>query len=296
MSYFTFLIMDNKKNGWQRLLMFTLPYFLFVGFFQVIGSLVVGISPKEINSASSLQLLIISLFNLLGTFLLLRFFMKSFDKEKFINLGFKIKNRLKDFLIGFFIGLLIMSLSYILLINLKEIIFNDLVIDFREIIISFFLFLIIAVVEEMLFRGYILRNLMISFNKHIALLISAILFTLAHSPNLEMSFFSFFNIFLAGILLGISYIHTKNLWFPIALHFSWNLFQSLFGFNVSGRDTYSIIEFSIKENNNINGGNFGFEGSVLAIGFCIRFVTFNQLYECLIYKYQKNIIFITTDY
>jgi len=72
-------------------------------------------------------------------------------------------------------------------------------------------------------------------------------------------------LFLAGIVLGISYIHTKNLWFPIAMHLSWNLFQAIFGFNVSGQKTYSLIEFSITENNIINGGDFGFEGSILSV-------------------------------
>ncbi len=73
------------------------------------------------------------------------------------------------------------------------------------------------------------------------------------------------SLFLAGILLGLSYIYTKNLWFPIALHLSWNLFQTLFGFNVSGKDTYSLIEFSLNEKNLLNGGAFGFEGSILSV-------------------------------
>lgn len=49
------------------------------------------------------------------------------------------------------------------------------------------------------------------------------------------------------------------------MHLSWNLFQTLYGFNVSGLDTYSIIEFRIIDANLINGGAFGFEGSYLSI-------------------------------
>ena len=55
------------------------------------------------------------------------------------------------------------------------------------------------------------------------------------------------------------------MWFPIALHFSWNFFQSLFGFNVSGIDMYSLIEFKIMDSNVWNGGAFGFEGSILSV-------------------------------
>lgn len=104
-----------------------------------------------------------------------------------------------------------------------------------------------------------------SFNKYIALIVSSILFALIHSFNPHIDLFSLFDLFLAGIVLGLSYIYTKNLWFPIALHLSWNLFQTLLGFNVSGKDTYSIIEFGMKERNLMNGGDFGFEGSYLSI-------------------------------
>jgi hypothetical protein len=106
---------------------------------------------------------------------------------------------------------------------------------------------------------------MYSFNKYFALFLSSVLFSLMHGANPNMDWFSFLNLFLAGILLGVSYIYTKNLWFPIALHFSWNFFQTLFGFNVSGQDFYSLIEFRISEKNILNGGNFGFEGSILSI-------------------------------
>jgi hypothetical protein len=49
------------------------------------------------------------------------------------------------------------------------------------------------------------------------------------------------------------------------LHLSWNLFQTILGFNVSGQDSYSLIEFSISENTLLNGGAFGFEGSILSV-------------------------------
>jgi len=55
--------------------------------------------------------------------------------------------------------------------------------------------------------------------------------------------------------------------FPIAFYFSWNFFQSLFGFNVSGLDSYSLIEFKTTQDTWANGGDFGFDGSVLAILF-----------------------------
>ena len=117
-----------------------------------------------------------------------------------------------------------------------------------------------------------------SFNNYMALVVSSILFALAHGFNPNMDWFSYLNLFLAGILLGATYVYTKNLWFPIALHFSWNFFQTLFGFNVSGQDFYSLIEFKIIDKNMINGGDFGFEGSIFSIVAHVLLITAIFLY------------------
>jgi membrane protease YdiL (CAAX protease family) len=174
-----------------------------------------------------------------------------------------------------------MAFGYTILLFLNEISFVKVNVNLYEIFISILLFIFVAIAEEVMFRGYILRNLMLSVNKHIALIISSLLFALIHLGNPNITWFSFLNIVLAGIFLGLSYIYTKNLWFPIALHLSWNLFQTLIGFKVSGQESYSIIEFNIKENNLLNGGEFGFEGSILSVGFMLISIG-------IIYKYYKK--------
>ena len=258
--------MENKHRGWQRVLLIILPFIFILGIFQFFGALIAGV---DLNNAdfqkTSEQDLIMSFSSLIGTLLVVWVFIKYLDKEKFINLGFDPKNRLGEFTIGIVIGGCIMAAGYSLLLFLGEIDFQGVIFDFKEIIISILIFITVSVLEEVLFRGYILKNLMISFNKYIALIVSSVLFSLVHGLNPNIDLFSLINIFLAGILLGISYIHTKNLWFPIALHLSWNLFQAMLGFNVSGQKSYSLIEFSIAENNMINGGDFGFEGSILSL-------------------------------
>lgn len=257
---------EYKIRGWHRILLIILPCIIIVGIFQLLGGLIAGVVRSNgASEQTSIQHLIIALFDLFGTFIVLWFFMRFIDGEKFIELGFQTKNRFNNFIIGILIGLGIMAIGYELLIYLKEIFFLKLTFDTKELIISILLFTIVAVVEETLFRGYVLKNLMISFNKYVALVVSSILFSLMHIFNPNVDLFSLFNLFLVGMLFGISYIYTKNLWFPIALHLSWNLFQTLFGFNVSGQDTYSLIEFKINEANLINGGAFGFEGSYLSV-------------------------------
>lgn len=158
-----------------------------------------------------------------------------------------------------------MALGYMILIYFKEILFLKVDFDLKELTISILLFTMVAVVEETLMRGYVLRNLMISFNRYTALIISSIVFSLMHSFNPNIDLFALIDLFLAGVGLGLSYVYTKNLWFPIGMHLGWNLFQTLFGFNVSGQNMYSLIEFKINDANLINGGAFGFEGSYLSI-------------------------------
>ena len=76
---------------------------------------------------------------------------------------------------------------------------------------------------------------------------------------------SFINILLAGVLLGSSYIYTRNLCFPIALHWFWNWIQGpVLGYEVSGNKFgESMFTLHLHEANLMNGGAFGFEGSML---------------------------------
>ena len=197
--------------------------------------------------------------------IMLWLFMKFIDKQPLIEIGFQTKGRLREFNFGLIMGLVIMAFAYVFLSLIGEIVFENYTFDLQNIFLSIILFVGVSVFEEVIFRGYMLKNLLESFNPYVALFISSIFFSLIHGSNPNVTTLGLCNIFLAGFFLGASYIFTKNLWFPIALHFSWNFFQSMFGFKVSGLDSYSIIEFTIPENNILNGGEFGFESSLLSI-------------------------------
>ncbi len=265
------------RKGWVKVLLIIIPYIVVVGVFQLLGYKILGLDIENARSKTNFQTFIIKVFDLIGTLLLLWTFMKFVDKEKFIQLGFHLKNRSKDIFYGLVFGFAIMTLGYFFLAFSGNIFYSEMTFSTDGLLSSLGLFTVVAIVEEVLVRGYILKNFMQSFNKYIALILSSLLFSLMHFFNPHTDFFSLFNIFLAGIFLGISYIYTKNLWFPIALHFSWNFFQSFYGFNVSGQDFYSLIHFTMKDLNMLNGGNFGFEGSylsTLAMMICVGAVAY----------------------
>ncbi|RYY17734.1 MAG: CPBP family intramembrane metalloprotease [Chitinophagaceae bacterium] len=134
----------------------------------------------------------------------------------------------------------------------------------RNILTGFLLMCVIAVAEESVFRGYVLNNLLSSFNPWLSLVISAMLFAFLHSGNPEAGIVAIINVFLAGLLLGINYIYTRNLWFATLFHLSWNFLQGpVLGFPVSGLDLPAFLQISISGNELITGGKFGFEGSII---------------------------------
>lgn len=92
-----------------------------------------------------------------------------------------------------------------------------------------------------------------------------------HIFNPNFSLIAFLNILLAGILIGSTYIYTRNLWFAIALHLFWNWLQGpILGFEVSGgRLGGTLLSLELSEENIINGGTFGFEGSILCTALMI---------------------------
>ena len=284
-----------NHKGWLTAILSIIPFFIFVSFFQGFG---VGLSnvlgkrgiidfdfDKYLEIEDMRDFLvadtIIQYFDLIGVLLLLWVLMRFVDKEPFINLGFSLKGKINDIILGMTLGLLLMAVGYTILILLGEIKFIEFNYDLKNIILLFLLFIAVSIAEETYVRGYVLKNLLQSFNPIISLIISSAIFSLLHFFNPNVNYIALTELFIAGILLGISYVYTKNLWFPIALHLSWNFFQVMFGFNVSGMDTYSLIEFEIIENNNINGGDFGFEGSYLSILFSLIMMYF-------LWKYYKK--------
>ena len=255
-----------NHRGWLKSLLF-IPLLVFSQIFGVLVLLLLGYDLMEISSnvMNESVMIVIEYSGLFIVIIMIWLFMKFIDKQPLIEIGFQTQGRLKEINYGILFGLFIMAFAFVFLSTIGEIVFLSYSLDFNQILLSIALFIGVSFFEEIIFRGYMLKNLLESFNPFVALLISSLFFSLIHASNPNVTSLGLCNIFLAGIFLGVSYVFTKNLWFPIALHFSWNFFQAMFGFKVSGLDSYSIIEFMIPYNNMINGGEFGFESSILSI-------------------------------
>lgn len=210
---------------------------------------------------------------------------KLLDKTRFFSTGFLWLPYRADAIIGLCTAGVMLGIGTLalLLTNALVLLPTD---NTGNLPLMFLLMVVVAVVEELVFRGYILSNLMASMNKWIALIVSAVVFAVFHAVNPDVSLLPIVNVFLAGILLGCNYIFTRNLWFAVMFHFGWNFIQgAILGYNVSGIDTPSILQQLLPGSAFWTGGSFGFEGS-FACTLLLLFTSIIWLY-LFAHKYRQ---------
>jgi membrane protease YdiL (CAAX protease family) len=265
------------KYGWLRAVIFlicaTIMTVIFSSAAMIVIALFSGIDPASLstnarNLIKDLGLpanIILSLFGFLSMLLTAWLFRHFIDRQSFRSLGFSFSGRTKELLFGFMLGFTLVSAGFVVLLlsgalSVETIQANGLLL-FGYLIF----FLIGSFNEEIMIRGYILTNLCSSMNGYLALFLSSLLFALMHLGNANVTWLAFINILLAGLLLGIYFIHQKNLWLPIGLHFSWNFFQGpVYGFEVSGVNIKGMIIQNMSGEDWLTGGPFGLEGSLIA--------------------------------
>ncbi len=137
--------------------------------------------------------------------------------------------------------------------------------------------LVISIIEELLARGYQLRNLAEGLNFATigpasaivaSWVISSSLFGLLHIFNPNATWLSTLYLMLTGFFFGLGYVLTGRLGLPIGLHFAWNFVQgNIFGFPVSGNIFGGATVISIEQGGPPlwTGGAFGPEAGLLGI-------------------------------
>jgi len=128
-----------------------------------------------------------------------------------------------------------------------------------------------ALIEEFIFRLIALRLLERSFGTAWALVISSLLFGLAHLGNAGAS--PLIGLMLGvelGLLLGATYLLTRRLWLCTATHFSWNFVQGVvFSIAVSGQTGDGWLRGSLTGPDWLTGSAFGAEASVVSFVLCL---------------------------
>jgi len=248
----------------------------------LLGSIIMEFIPRN-QISTPLLFVIEGGFNILIVFAILALFVKVIDKEKFISSDwFSLRSRVKEFFIGGLLGSICIFFGFLIIINLNWYQVEEAPLRIVFLLSSLFGTLCGALLEEALFRGYMLRILLEKFSPLVSLTISSLIFVGFHCINPDITFLSIINIFLASILLGMLFIKTGNIWLVFGFHLFWNYIQSILGFNVSASERPGLLYLNFENANSFNGGYFGFEGSYV----CSIILLLLILY---FYKKSKNL-------
>lgn len=206
----------------------------------------------------------------LALLLFVFFYVKKVDKQPFSLKNFDIslkKNDGKLLFIGFLITLIMKVIAIIVLVGIGVLHFKSLgfssfsggeVIGYTVLMLISTLFP--GVIEEILYRGYIQKQLAERKGPVYGLIITTLLFTLSHIVIYGVSI-SLATVLVLGFALGLLYMKTKSLLLPIGFHFGWDFTNHLIA---DGKEA-ALIQFS-----KISGAS----ENILALTFIVLIVLF----------------------
>lgn len=259
------------RSGW-RFTVFLVTHLIFtttltVGFVSLLNILPVGAGQN-------------SLITLVGTFSIFSacavffgwFYGKFLEDLPFRALGIWLtKNWFKNLILGLLVGAFSIGLAALIPLILGAVSFQSNRTAGSSAIlltlsVTLLIFIVGAVSEETLFRGYLLQTLSRAKLFGVGILLTSVLFASVHTSNPGANWFSWLNTFLAGIWFSIAYWKTRDLWFPIGIHLAWNWVQgAILGINVSGLGDLATAPLLSSEDFGpvwLTGGGYGLEGGI----------------------------------
>ena len=275
------------RAGWRLLIQTILLVILSIAVGIVIF---IPIGLFEIAFDSPIAMLaneLVMLFSITASIFLARKFL---DRRPIVSLGLKLNQQaVLDVLVGIVITFFQMGLIYGIEIALGWTKFDGFAWQTESGLVVagglgtwLVIFLIVGWQEELLSRGYHLQTLESGLNTFWAVLISSSVFGVLHLGNPNASWISTLGILLAGLFLALPYILTRQLWLSIGLHIGWNFFEGVvFGFPVSGLETFRLLRHTVSGPELWTGGAFGPEAGLLVIPALL-------LGSLLVFAYTKS--------
>ena len=191
---------------------------------------------------------------------------RAIEKRPLFTLGFNKRGVLPEYLLGMLIGATMISIPVLIchVTGCTTLTFNQ-NISPSSLCLFFLAFVLQAMGEEAVFRGYLLTTLCRRNKEWVAIIISSLMFAILHISNANFSFIAFVNITLFGIFAAVFMLKRGSIWAVAAIHTVWNFMQgNIFGFNVSGvQNLPSIFNAADQGFGSIlSGGAFGIEGGL----------------------------------
>jgi membrane protease YdiL (CAAX protease family) len=206
----------------------------------------IGQNLKEMKERTSPRILFIgAIANLcvLGTTLLLLLFL---DKRPIRSLGILFSSKDLTFAAIGSVTILILAAAFVGLLKQSgrfQVSSNKPFKNFSETVnflCGVIVLLIVALQEEVLYRGYITLNLL-SFGPAVVIFASTIIFTAIHLLTNRGSFYQILSWLVGGAIFSYVYLITGSIWVPVVLHFITDLTNMLV-FNIAGQ--FSLFEIS----------------------------------------------------
>ena len=199
------------------------------------------------------------------------------EKRSPLSLGFSKKGAPLEYAGGLFGGLLLFSFPVLLCLLTGALTLSATAPNWGLIGLFLVGFLIQGLSEELLCRSYLMVSLSRSLPPWLCVTTNALLFSLLHLGNPNVSGLAILNIFLFGVFASLLTLRRGSIWMAAGLHSMWNFSQgNLFGIPVSGLDGLpSPLTATVAEGrwqSLVSGGSFGLEGGL--------FVTVALLLAC----------------
>lgn len=262
------------RSGWRLGVfagLFIVLMFGVTGALRVVYGLILYLAP-EMSAPNHLADLVFR-FTLLGTSLAAGYICAwGLEGLPWRSLGLTLHARwLRDLLIGSAIGLVSLALATVIAFVGGGLRFSLSPMPVRSIattvLLSAGLFMVAALAEEALFRGYPIQTFARARLIWIGVLITSVPFAVGHLENPNAGgVLAFVNTALAGVWLAVAYLRTRSLWLPLGVHWAWNwALGALFGLPVSGITKVAPNPILIGTDLGpawLTGARYGIEGGV----------------------------------
>lgn len=262
-------IEHRLRAGW-RIFLFILIIFVIVKLLEFTIDNLSGGLPEDKTLRFFFSILISAIVGTTAVIIARRYL----DKKTILSFGLKLDGfAIKDWLYGFLLSFLMAGLIFLLLLWFGLLEFESVNPDivtlkfFWNFLLMFVTFcILVAWWEELVFRGYLLQNMISGMGKTWAVIISCIFYGVIHATNPNAGIISSSIIVLFGFMRLYGYLRTSQLWLSMGMHAGWNFFQGpVFGFAASGYETESVLIHKLNGPDWLTGGKFGPEGSIFTI-------------------------------
>lgn len=192
---------------------------------------------------------------------------RAIQRKTLEEIGISLRGAAPLILQGALIGVVMTVLVVVVMMLMGWYQIVDVNIDALAIGRALTVFFLVALFEELLFRGVLFWQLDNMFGSWLALLITSAFFGATHLGNANATLWTGLAVAIGGGLsLGAAYLMTRNIWVAVGLHWMWNFLQGpIFGFSVSGNATYKMLTANVNGPALWTGGSFGAEAGLPAL-------------------------------